>query len=362
MYPSRPLPDRSSALSRASALFGAVILGGVIALSAALVSASPASAASTAPARVTPEGETLFAVSCDWSGTMSGLQVLALNGATGSGVAIGAPGSPIYFCAIASSWDRSAESCRIYTMARGADERPALLRTDLISGASTLVTRLTLNGQEEWFDSFTIDGSGAAWTTLNGAIYSVDLTSGEVALASTPDTGGLFDLTWSSHDNEFYAHDVTTVYRVDVSTGSTTSLGPVTLQGGEQVMMQGMAIDSSGAFWFSRLTPGNYESTSDWVRQLVSASPDLTQAEVVGDFRSAAGRVGVIAMLPLPEQADCGSELPTLALQEPTPTSTPAALAATGASDPLPIVVLAIGTAVAGAALIGAARLRSRRR
>jgi len=70
----------------------------------------------------------------------------------------------------------------------------------------------------------------------------------------------------------------------------------------------------------------------------------------------------VIAMLPLPEQADCGSELPTLALQEPTPTSTPAALAATGASDPLPIVVLAIGTAVAGAALIGAARLRSRRR
>ena len=71
--------------------------------------------------------------------------------------------------------------------------------------------------------------------------------------------------------------------------------------------------------------------------------------------------VGVIAMLSLPEQADCGFELPTLPFREPTPTS-PAALAATGASDPAPIVVLAIGTAVAGAALIGAARLRSRRR
>ena len=196
---------------------------------------------------------------------------------------------------------------------------------------------------------------------MNGAIYSVDLTTGVLTLASLPDAAGLFDLTWSSYDNEFYAHDVTTVYRVDVVTGSTTSLGPVTLPGGEQVMMQGMAIDSSGAFWFSRLAPANYESIEDWVRQLVSASPTLTQAEVVGDFRSASGRVGVIAMLSLPEQADCGFELPTLPFREPTPTS-PAALAATGASDPAPIVVLAIGTAVAGAALIGAARLRSRRR
>ena len=355
MSPTRPLP------ARASALLGTVLLGGILALSAGLAPASPASAASTSPARVTPDGETLFAISCDWSGDMSGLQVLALNGATGSGVAIGDPGSPTYFCAIASSWDRSAESCTIYTMARGADERPALLRTDLISGASTLVTRLTLNGQEEWFDSFTIDGDGAAWATLNGAIYSVDLTTGVLTLASLPDAAGLFDLTWSSYDNEFYAHDVTTVYRVDVVTGSTTSLGPVTLPGGEQVMMQGMAIDSSGAFWFSRLAPANYESIEDWVRQLVSASPTLTQAEVVGDFRSASGRVGVIAMLSLPEQADCGFELPTLPFREPTPTS-PAALAATGASDPAPIVVLAIGTAVAGAALIGAARLRSRRR
>ncbi|HOB57628.1 MAG TPA: hypothetical protein PKG61_08260, partial [Rhodoglobus sp.] len=192
-------------------------------------------------------------------------------------------------------------------------------------------------------------------------IYSVDLTTGVLTLASLPDAAGLFDLTWSSYDNEFYAHDVTTVYRVDVVTGSTTSLGPVTLPGGEPLTMQGMAIDSSGAFWFSRLAPANYESTTDWVRQLVSASPTLTQAEVVGDFRSASGRVGVLAMLPLPQRADCGFELPTLPFREPTPTS-PAALAATGASDPAPIVVLAIGTAVAGAALIGAARLRSRRR
>jgi hypothetical protein len=333
----------------------------VAGLSATLVPVSPATAASSAPARVTPDGETLFAISCDWSGTMTGLQVLALNGATAQGVTIGDPGAPIYFCAIASSWDRSAESCTIYTMARGADERPALLRTDLITGASTLVTRLTLNGQEEWFDSFTIDDDGAAWATLNGAIYSVDLTTGVLTLASLPDAAGLIDLTWSSNDNEFYAHDLTTVYRVDVVTGSTTSLGPVTLPGGEPLTMQGMAIDSSGAFWFSRLAPANYESTTDWVRQLVSASPTLTQAEVVGDFRSASGRVGVLAMLPLPQRADCGFELPTLPFREPTPTS-PAALAATGASDPAPIVVLAIGTAVAGAALIGAARLRSRRR
>lgn len=356
MYPSRPLPVR------ACALLGAAILGGIVAgLSATLVPVSPATAASSAPARVTPDGETLFAISCDWSGTMTGLQVLALNGATAQGVTIGDPGAAIYFCAIASAWDRAAESCTIYTMARGADERPALLRTDLITGASTLVTRLTLNGQEEWFDSFTIDGDGAAWATLNGAIYSVDLTTGVLTLASLPDAAGLFDLTWSSYDNEFYAHDVTTVYRVDVVTGSTTSLGPVTLPGGEPLTMQGMAIDSSGAFWFSRLAPANYESTTDWVRQLVSASPTLTQAEVVGDFRSASGRVGVLAMLPLPQRADCGFELPTLPFREPTPTS-PAALAATGASDPAPIVVLAIGTAVAGAALIGAARLRSRRR
>lgn len=356
MYPSRPLPVR------ACALLGAAILGGIVAgLSATLVPVSPATAASSAPARVTPDGETLFAISCDWSGTMTGLQVLALNGATAQGVTIGDPGAAIYFCAIASAWDRAAESCTIYTMARGADERPALLRTDLITGASTLVTRLTLNGQEEWFDSFTIDGDGAAWATLNGAIYSVDLTTGVLTLASLPDAAGLFDLTWSSYDNEFYAHDLTTVYRVDVVTGSTTSLGPVTLPGGEPLTMQGMAIDSSGAFWFSRLAPANYESTTDWVRQLVSASPTLTQAEVVGDFRSASGRVGVLAMLPLPQRADCGFELPTLPFREPTPTS-PAALAATGASDPAPIVVLAIGTAVAGAALIGAARLRSRRR
>ncbi len=293
---------------------------------------------------------------------MAGLQVLALNGATAQGVTIGDSGAPIYFCAIASSWDRTAESCTIYTMARGADERPALLRSDLSTGASTLVTRLTLNGQEEWFDSFTIDGDGAAWSTLNGAIYSVDLSSGALTLASMPDIGGLRDLTWSSSDDTFYAHDLTTVYRVDVTTGSTTSLGSVTLPGGETLLMEGMTIDSSGAFWFSRLAPADYESTADWVRQLVSASPTLTQAEVVGDFRSASGRVGVMAMLPLPAQADCGPELPTLPVQEPTPTPTPAALAATGASDPAPIVGLAIGTAVVGAALIGGARLRSRRR
>jgi hypothetical protein len=357
VYPSRPLP------ARAAALLGAVLLGAVLAgVSTALVPTSSAMAASAAPARVTPDGETLFAISCDWSGTMAGLQVLALNGATAQGVTIGDPGAPIYFCAIASAWDRAAESCTIYTMARGADERPALLRTDLITGASTLVTRLTLNGHEEWFDSFTIDGNGAAWATLNGAIYSVDLASGALTLASIPDAGGLFDLTWSSHDNTFYAHDLTTVYRVDVATGSTTSLGSVALPGGETLFMEGMTIDSSGAFWFSRLEPLNYESTTDWVRQLVSASPTLTQAEVVGDFRSASGGVGVIAMLPLPQQAACGFELPTLPVQEPTPTADPAALAATGASDPTPIVVLAIGAAVAGAALIGAARLRSRRR
>ncbi len=61
MYPSRLLP------TRAAALLGAVLLGGVLVLSACLMPLSPATAASAAPARVTPDGETLFAISCDWS-------------------------------------------------------------------------------------------------------------------------------------------------------------------------------------------------------------------------------------------------------------------------------------------------------
>lgn len=310
-----------------------------------------------------PDGETLYGISCNWAGNEHGLQLLAIDGETGAGVALGDSGSPVYWCALAASWDRIDETCTVYSMARGGDERPALLRTDFSSGSSTVIAPLTINGNVEWIGSFTIDGAGAAWATWSDAVYSVDLTTGVLTYVTALDVSGLWNLTWSSADDSFYAHDGTTVYRVDTSTGHATALGSVALAGGEQVHMEGMAIDSAGTFWFSRLEPGNYEAPSDWIRQLVSASPTLSGAEVAGRFRTAAGDVPIVALVSLPPEAECGFELPTLSLADPAdPVATPAALAATGTGDPTPVIGLGVVTVLVGGALIAAASLRSRRR
>ena len=322
-----------------------------------------ASAGSVMPAAASPDqaggsGDALYGISCNWATNEHGLQVLALDGETGSGVSIGDSGSPVYWCALAGSWDRVVDSCTAYLMARGGDERPALLRTDLRTGSSTVVAPLSVNGNLEWIRSFTIDGSGAAWATWNDSVYSVDLATGVLTFIAALDVSGLEYLTWSSSDDSFYAQGDDTVYRVQPATGHAVSIGPVILPGGEQLLMEGMAVDSAGTFWFSRLEPADYEEPSQWVRQLASASPTLSGAEVAGRFRAAAAEVPIVALVPLPDRAGCGLELPTLAMPD---SSTPAVLAATGTGDPGVLTGIAWAAVLGGLGLIIVAARRLRR-
>lgn len=326
------------------------------ALSAGLSASLAASPASAAPARSVPDGDSLYAISCNFATNEHPLQVMALDGDTGREYPIGESGSPIYFCAQAASWDRVASSCTVYTVARGADEPSMLLRTDLGTGASTLVAPLTIEGASQWIYSFAIDSAGSAWAILDsGELYSVDLATGALTFAADLGVPWLRSLVLDPVDDALYAQDGGTVYRVDPAAGLATPVGPALDAGVDPAPVAGMTIDSTGGFWFSRVAPGNYENPADWVYELLSAAPDRTATEVEGILRTTVAPVGVLTLISMPPQAACGFELPTLAVAEVTPT-----LAATGSSDPTPIVTLAVAVAVIGGALVAAASLRSR--
>lgn len=333
----------------------------VLALSALIVglSASLASSpASGAPARSAPDGDSLYAISCNFATNEHPLQVMALDGDTAREYPIGESGSPIYFCAQAASWDRVESSCTVYTVARGADEPSMLLRTDLGTGASTLVAPLTVEGASQWIYSFAIDSAGTAWAILDsGELYSVDLATGVLTFVADLGVPWLRSLVLDPVDDALYAQDGGTVYRVDPAAGLATPVGPALDAGVDPAPVEGMTIDSAGGFWFSRVAPGNYENPSDWVYQLLSGAPDRTATEVEGILRTTVAPVGALALIAMPPRAGCASELPTLALHEELPT-----LAATGSSDPTPVVVIAVAIAVVGGALVAAAGLRSRSR
>lgn len=328
----------------------------LVALTAVLSASIAASPASAAPARAVPDGDSLYAISCNFATNEHPLQVMALDGDTAREYPIGESGSPIYFCAQAATWDRVASSCTVYTVARGADEPSMLLRTDLSTGASTLVAPLTVEGAPQWIYSLAIDSAGRAWAILDsGELFSVDLATGALTFVAHLGVPWLRSLVLDPVDDALYAHDGGTVYRVDPAAGLATPVGPALDGGVDPAPVVGMTIDSAGGFWFSRVAPGNYENPSDWVYQLLSGAPDRTATEVEGILRTTTAPVGVVTLIAMPPQAACGFELPTLALVETAPT-----LAATGSDDPTPVVTLAAAVAVIGAALVAASSLRTR--
>ncbi len=312
-----------------------------------------ASSATASPVAL-PAGNQLFGISCDWSRADTYLDVLRLDGADGSANSLGSMDSSFrYFCAFASGWDRVAGSCLTYTVARDPDDSRALIRTDLITGRSTLVGGLPFRPK---ISSVAIDSSGVAWALAGDRLFTIDLSDASLVAGPAISGGPVMGLTLNPIDGELYVRDDRVVYRVDTATGALTAVADVSVaSGGALPSIVGMAIDSAGGFWFSEVE--NIDSEPwEWSYALWGADASVTNFARSGQIAAETGAVGVFSLTALPDSACPGQELPTLPLPEPTP----AALAETGASAAAPAVVGCAASLLGGALLVLRARRRAR--
>lgn len=312
--------------------------------------------AKPAAAATLPPSDTLFGITCDFVPRDLSFQLFTVDPVTAAGVSLAgddASEAP-YFCGMSSAWAGPADECAAYTVGMQVDGGNALLRTDLVTGLSTVMT-----GWPAW--SIAVGSSGAAWGLSPDGLYSVNLADGSGVLLGA--VGDLRSLTVNPTNGGLYAHDSGAVYRIDPATLAVVPVFTAADVWGTSVqLIEGMTIDSAGTFWLSgRESTGDWEYDSDphnWSSALWSVSQ--------GGASESHGRLMVdgvkqltLGLVALPPVADCG-QLPTLPLPEPDPgTPTPAALAETGSENPTLIIALAGGVTVLGAALLV---LASRRR
>lgn len=331
-----------------------------------LVVALPAAARPLAPTRAVAAEDTLLGLSCDWSRSDDRLELSDLDPVTGVGTRIGtSPASELYFCAFSIAWDTVADSCTAFTLARGADEPPALLRTDLRTGLSAFVAPTTRDGAQVWASSMAIDDAGRAWALSGNVLHRLDLATGVLTPVVTISGASVLVLAFNPIDAQWYVTDGTTIYRLDPTTGiATPVLTPDLSRGGGAPRIEGMTFDRDGTLWLTAATSASlvldfYQAEHELWSATLAGAP-----EYAGPITSSTEGVTIATLaLGVVPSAACAS-LPTLAEPEPDPDLVPAAtdpavptLAATGLEDAtpalLPIGVLALAL---GAVLVNSAR------
>lgn len=318
------------------------------------VSAS-ATAAPAAPTRVVPADEALYGISCDWAVLPDMLHVFALDPDTAVGPLIGTTTriGNSYFCARGIGWDRVADSCSVYTMAHEPDMLGALVRTNLITGASVVIAPITSDGVEVRASGFAIDGSGVAWVTSRDTLNTVDLATG-ILTPVGPITGASVNaLAWNASTGSLVAASDKALFSLDRATGAATLLLDLTssLSG---TFIEGFTVDTAGTFWLTvRETSTVPLELSEAISVLWSVSGGVPQVE--GTILVDGAKLNTLALTSIPQQA-CA--LPTLALPPGSEPVVPT-LAATGLEDATPILLPVAAFALAlGALLVSSARRR----
>ena len=334
------------------------ILAAVAALvTAPLFAALPAAASPLAPARSVPADDTLIGLSCDWNRGSDRLELSTFDPATGVGTRVGAaPETEVYFCAFSIAWDRVADSCTAFSIARGPDDPTALLRTDLRTGLSTQVAPITLNGTRVWASSMAIDDAGLAWVIYNDALYRIDLTTGVLTPVVAITGASVAALTFNPLDGQWYVTDGFTVYRLDPATGVVTPvLTPDLSRGGGAPRIEGMAFDAAGTLWITAMTSASmgleiFEAEHELWSATRAGAPEF--AGLISS-RTEGVTIATLGLAVVP-RVGCAS-LPTLPLIE-TSAEVPT-LAATGLEDATPILLPIAAFALAlGALLVSSAR------
>jgi hypothetical protein len=328
----------------------ALALAFAASLVAALALPVSASAAPAAPSRGVPADEVLYGVSCEWSVIDDMVHVFVLDADTGGGVRIGSvPRSgPTYFCAVGVGWDRVPGSCTAYATALDPDLKAALVRINLVTGASEPVVPMTVSGPRVTASGFAIDASGVGWVVSDGVLHTVNLTTGLL----TPVTPvGVAGLAWSEASGELLGFTQSAVFSVDRATGALTLVADLSAATAG-TFITALSVDADGVLWLGITDPATV-GLDQAERITVLWSVDGGVPEREGPILPGGTKLETFALMSLSEGA-CA--LPTLPLPPGSDPVVPT-LAATGLEDATPILLPVAALALAlGALLVSSVR------
>jgi hypothetical protein len=328
----------------------AFALAFAVAFAAALALPVAASAAPAAPSRTVPADEVLYGVSCEWSVIDDMVHVFALDGDTGDADRIGSvPRSgPTYFCVVGVAWDRQPSSCTAYAAALDPDLKAALVRIDLVTGASAPLVPMTVSGPRVSASGFAIDASGVAWVVSAGFLNTVNLTTGVLTPIAPVSVAGL---AWSEATGELLGFTDSAVFSVDRATGASTLVADLSTEA-SGTFITALTVDGDGVLWVGITDPAT-TGLDQAERVTVLWSVDGGVAEREGPILPGGTKLETFALASLSDDA-CA--LPTLPLPPGSDPVVPT-LAATGLEDATPILLPIAAFALAlGALLVSSAR------
>ncbi|KJC62977.1 DUF6923 family protein [Agreia bicolorata] len=235
------------------------------------VVAAPAAAAG---GRSLPAGSSLYALSCD-EGILNP-QLFSIDAATAGATAIGAATSEENACAGQPAWNPLTSTA--YFVSWGPDT--TLGTVDLTTGASATVAPFTFEGGGERVDSLAIGLDGAAFAISGDELFTVDLTTGELAEVGQLGVVGLYGFAVDPTTGDFFAISPEgLLYSVDVTTGAATLVGDTGLNSGSFNAPFSLQIDSAGILW---IEGDSFEPDLGFVANLWSVDPaDLSSSSVL---------------------------------------------------------------------------------
>lgn len=247
---------------------GMVVVAGVLALP--LLIASPASAATL------PEGDTLYAISCDQTGEGAISDLYTVTADTADLTYVGGTGHE-QDCAGPAAYDPTTG--KSYYLSWDND---SLAIIDVATGASTL-TAITGDGSDAP-DGLAIGADGRAWIIWQDDLYSVNLATAVSTLVTPLAVGCLYSFALDPTDGKFYAIQCSTgdAYQLNVDDGVLTPIGSVALTAPTYAMQ----IDTAGRWWVHQDT-GEQADASLWSTPRPSGP---TVMEYEGDFIDSANQ------------------------------------------------------------------------
>lgn len=234
-----------------------IVAGASLALLFAPV--APASANPTLPA-----GDVLYEMSCD--GAINGFQLHSLNTSDNTRTAIGTSTGSVE-CALGG------------TILRGSNwfyfkARINLFRTDVTSGVTEVIGEFREEGADRDIKSLAIDDNGNAFALSEEALFSVDLSSGNLTTVAATNfatlTGGTpLGFAYDPTTDKFYvAEDGDgNLYSLNMSTGALTFIAS-----NSDYWVGSMSFDSNGYLWVngdtnqvSRVAISDFGNSANWI-------------------------------------------------------------------------------------------------
>lgn len=304
---------------------------------AASVLALPMLIASPASAATLPEGDTLYALSCDWEGEVNYSDLYRVDAETADLTYLSSSDLQPD-CAGPAAYDpTTGKSYYIPLVGDGG----WLATIDVATGA---VTVQAFSGDlVDEPHAFAIDAEGQGWLISSDGLYRIDLDTAETTFELNLAEDWFYLFALDPSDGELYAvqYDTSIAYHLSTSDGVLTPIGTIQFESDSYSMQ----IDTSGRWWF-QLEYGETSDNSLWS----SPRPDgETVLEYDGDLYDSADEINPhIDSLLLTY-----SDVPP----PPTPPAPGPQLAATG-TDAAPLVAGGVALALVGGAIVLSAKRR----